>query len=344
MQSESQCELISGASLVDAIWSWLQQFSESLLQDLLDPNKRTSVYYLLSALILALTWSAFAQRKSLQEALQSLFSSSVWLSPSARADYCIWLLNSVLMLLVAPVILGQLTVAYWLFEKLHIWFPIRSAVPDLEGWHILLFGTLVHVILDDFARFYLHRLLHRVPFLWSFHKVHHSARVLTPFTVFRSHPVEMLLFSMRSSIVQGTSMALLIYLFGDKADLATVFGVGVVTFVFNLLGANLRHSHIPIGYGRRVEAWLMSPAQHQIHHSTDPDHFDKNFGVILSIWDRMLGSHCYSVKNQKIRFGLTRQSIAGEQQLTRLYLAPLIEAISGMKRLLLKMGKRLSGS
>ncbi|MEC7230725.1 MAG: sterol desaturase family protein, partial [Verrucomicrobiota bacterium] len=43
-------------------------------------------------------------------------------------------------------------------------------------------------ILDDFARYWLHRWLHAIPLLWSFHKVHHSASTLNPFTVFRTHP------------------------------------------------------------------------------------------------------------------------------------------------------------
>ena len=57
-----------------------------------------------------------------------------------------------------------------------------------------------------------------------------------------------------------------------------------------MLWANLRHSHVWITYGRIMERLLISPAQHQIHHSKNKVHFDRNFGVVLAIWDGMFGT------------------------------------------------------
>ena len=49
---------------------------------------------------------------------------------------------------------------------------------------------------------------------------------------------------------------------------------------------------------------LQSPAHHQIHHSTDPRHFDKNLGYCLSVWDYVFGTLYIPQKNEKVTFGL----------------------------------------
>ena len=71
------------------------------------------------------------------------------------------------------------------------------------------------------------------------------------------------------------------------------------------MGSNLRHSHISISYGKIVEKILISPAQHQIHHSVEKKHHDKNFGVTFAIWDYFFNTLVYSQSNQKIKYGLS---------------------------------------
>jgi len=76
-------------------------------------------------------------------------------------------------------------------------------------------------------------------------------------------------------------------------------------FLFNALGANLRHSHIWLSFGS-LERWFISPAQHQIHHSSAEADRDINFGTCLAIWDRLFGSHRRaSITPISISFGLT---------------------------------------
>ena len=86
-------------------------------------------------------------------------------------------------------------------------------------------------------------------------------------------------------------------------DLITVFGASVGVVLFHSLGSNLRHSHIKIRYPKFVERILISPGQHQIHHSVEQQHYDKNFGVALAIWDLMFGSLAFSEKKEH-KFGL----------------------------------------
>src|SRR5690606_39715058 len=65
------------------------------------------------------------------------------------------------------------------------------------------------------------------------------------------------------------SSDLVAFLFAGPADPLTLFGSNVVFALFHLLGSNLRHSHIWWSFGPTLSRILISPAQHQIHHSKD---------------------------------------------------------------------------
>ena len=66
--------------------------------------------------------------------------------------------------------------------------------------------------------------------------------------------------------------------------------LNLITFTFYLVGYNLRHSHIWVAYPQWISHILISPAMHQIHHSAERRHFDKNLGYHLAIWDRLAGT------------------------------------------------------
>ncbi len=306
--------------------SFLSTFGSDYLNGLIEtfssPRKRLFLGYVAIALVIGLVWLRW-QGKTLKTALAAMLSREIWLSASARADYAIVLINRALFLLLSPLLLGQLAVATWLYFQLFDHYGLPPAAGTLlPDWAVVTSFTLWFFLLDDFARYYLHRLLHRWPVLWAFHKMHHSARVLTPLTVLRTHPVEGLLFSLRSVLVQGLSIGLFKFFFASQVDLYTVLGVSVIVFGFNVAGSNLRHSHVPIHYWPWLEKILISPAQHQIHHSTDVRHFDTNFGAVLAVWDWLGGSLHRSEPGRALEFGVSQRKEPGEQTLVTLYLQP----------------------
>lgn len=314
----------------------ITDYFQQLLDGFLNPQKRLFVGYLLSACVIAIVWLVIKYKFSLQHALQHIFAKKVWASPSAVLDYQIFLVNRLLMLLLSPILLAQATVAGFLFYSLYEWLPTRPTVlVEWSDWAVGLLFTVSYFVVDDFARFYVHRLLHRVPALWAFHKVHHTAEVLTPLTVLRTHPVEAIIFSLRTVLVQSVVIAVFVFFLGDRIDLVTVVGASVVVVLFNTIGANLRHSQIPVCYPRWLEKFLLSPAQHQVHHSVDPKHHDKNFGVALAVWDRLFRSFVYAPRQgngeQPLVFG-----IAGERHnnLWQAYYRPFVESaycLSGLR-------------
>lgn len=281
-------------------------------------NKRLFWLYLISSTVLAVWLLSRSSKPS--QIVKKLFSKKIWLHQSAKQDYVIWMLNGLLKAtLIFPILFSAAPIAIALNKGLEQIFGSVS-MNWLPEPTIAVIFTLLLFVLDDFTRFLLHWASHRFPILWRFHQIHHSAKVLTPITVYRIHPVESAMYAVRLVFVQGISIGLGVYLFGHKLEVIDVFGANVFIFLFNVFGANLRHSHIWLSWGDRLENWFISPAQHQIHHSMDKDHYDKNFGSALSIWDRLFGSLLLAGQTEQPKqFGLKTNKL---NSLIQLYFRP----------------------
>ena len=306
--------------------SVFSEFFTDLSTSFSNPQKRVFIGYIFCAFTLGIFWLVYKKGYNFKSALTVAFSKRIWLSNSSILDYKVFVLNKIIAILMSPILLSHLAIASSLFFWLHEIFPSRpTLLVDQPIWLGSLLFTAVYFTFDDFAKFYIHRLMHRIPTLWAFHKVHHSAETLTPITVFRAHPIEILLFSLRSSIVQAICIATFIFFFGDNITLTSILGANIFIFVFNILGSNLRHSHIAIPYWPAIEKIFISPAQHQIHHSVEVQHHDKNFGVTLAIWDWMFGSLHHSEPELNLHFGLTKTTVI-KHSLKELYLNPFYDA------------------
>ena len=303
----------------------------SLFNEMVNPQKRVFVGYLISALAIALLWLYFVEKTSPKTAIKKIFDKRIWFSQSSLADFKIILINRVIMSAGVASVFSQLTISTFLYNLLHEQTLIQPlAFHAMSAGMVAILFTTFFFIFDDFSRFFVHRLMHKIPFLWAFHQVHHSAETMTPFTIFRTHPVEGVIFILRTSIVQGVAISVFIFLFGSKVDLVTIFGASVGVVIFHSLGSNLRHSHIKIRYPKIFERIFISPGQHQIHHSTEKKHFDKNFGVAFAIWDLMFGSLEFSEKASH-KFGL-KTKFGSKQSMAHLYVEPFKMALNSLQR------------
>jgi sterol desaturase/sphingolipid hydroxylase (fatty acid hydroxylase superfamily) len=94
-----------------------------------------------------------------------------------------------------------------------------------------------------------------------------------------------------------------------------------------------------------LEYILISPAQHQLHHSVDVKHHDKNFGAALAIWDYVFGSLHHSVEIDDLKLGIDNQE-RDFNRLSTLYFSPIIEIKNILKNkmqsliLMIKVAKR----
>lgn len=283
---------------------------------LFDSNKRLYWVYLLSSLAIASLYLLVYKKQR-----KVNLSSKLWLHKSALLDYKYFILSFFIKaLLIVPLVVGINEVSLYVYEYLLESYGFVK-VTSFSYEAVMILFTLTLFIVSDFTRYVIHRLLHSVPFLWEFHKVHHSAKVLTPITFYRVHPVENLLFGFRYALSIGFVTGVFIYLFGAMISIYEVLGVNVLLFFFSLAGSNLRHSHIKISYPEIIEKVFISPYGHQLHHSKK--YTAKNFGGYLSIWDTIFGTLQTSTQSisskEKIDFGVSHKEF---QSLTQLLFTP----------------------
>jgi sterol desaturase/sphingolipid hydroxylase (fatty acid hydroxylase superfamily) len=132
------------------------------------------------------------------------------------------------------------------------------------------------LLLTDLMQYWFHRTFHRVPFLWGFHAVHHSARAMDWLAGGRMHFVEIVL--LRSI----TSLPLLT--FGFLPSVMQAY-IGVVYVWASLLHANVG------GDFDRLGRWIAVPRYHHWHHAIDPEGVDKNFAIHFPWLDRLFGTY-----------------------------------------------------
>lgn len=267
-----------------------------------DPSKRIYWGFLLTSALFGLCFSGiYRYQYGAKKIFLDLLNPSALFNRSTLVDIGLLISNHILrIVLFLPIVGSQIGIALAIsrFCNTHV-----MASPQLvwSATSIAVLYTVVFFVLDDFSRFLLHVLMHKLPWLWYFHQVHHNAETLTPLSLYRFHPVEVLLLTIRSVLVGGVVSGAFIYLFAGHISAWDILGVNAVGFVFSALGSNLRHSHIPLSFGF-IEKWVISPAQHQLHHSRD--HIDINFGTYLALWDRLFGSWVQGSPHQNLKYGL----------------------------------------
>ena len=166
-----------------------------------------------------------------------------------------------------------------------------------------LFFTFLVILSYDFGFTMLHFAFHKIPVLWRFHKLHHSAEVLNPLTVARFHLVEYIAQKMVEGITIGLVFGVFYYFHPQQIDLYKVFGLSIFGILFSSIGV-FRHSHIWISYGF-LNYIFCSPAMHQIHHSTEARHIDKNMSQVFSFWDYFLGTLYVPKTRENFSVGLS---------------------------------------
>lgn len=290
-----------------------------------DPHKRFYFGYIISSILIAIMFFYFTKNKT-----KVILSKKLWFHKSAILDYKYFFVGYFInAFLLIPLIFGAKTIAFSVNKFLYFQFDFFET-NFFSYSQIVFLYTLALFVVSDFTRYWLHRLMHTIPLLWEFHKIHHSAKVLTPATFYRVHFVENLLFGFRYSLSIGFVTGVFIYFFGAMIDIYMVIGVNVVLFAFSLLGSNLRHSHVPISYGKFLEKWFISPKQHQVHHSKK--YFNKNYGGYIAIWDRIFGTLKLSSEVKTMKFGLKKEQMKDYDSISKLLITPFTNLLKKYTR------------
>lgn len=287
-----------------------------------------SGYYLLTALLVAI--GVYIRSRARAGELRPvglirwLLPKEVLAHPSAMTDYGYFFASKILMAAIYSTVFIGTAIWHQLTAELLV-AVFGPAGPGVEPSHwMTLLCTLILLIVLDISIWWSHYLFHVVPILWEFHKVHHSAEVMTPITATRLHPVEQIFGATVVAFSAGVTLGALKYAFGPSAMMFSVFEINIFLAVFFLVAFNLRHSHVWLCYPAWLQHIFISPAQHQIHHSTAPQHWDRNLGFIFSVWDWLAGT-LYVAKpkqEQELTFGLGTEEDGSWRGVSTLFVRP----------------------
>ncbi|TNC79648.1 MAG: sterol desaturase [Oleiphilus sp.] len=191
---------------------------------------------------------------------------------------------------------------------------------ELATWHFGLMNWLdwpevieviISILLLDCFAYWVHRLFHHYPWLWRLHLVHHTDNAIDFTTEYRHHPIEAVLL-------------ILLYL-----PVYLLLSPGVIAFLLHLClqrGISLL-AHADIGipgkWNRRLNALLVTPDYHRIHHSKTQRQTDSNYSIVFSCWDALFGTQ-NRVEDvpERIQFGLEAFSGTKEQRFDHMLWQP----------------------
>lgn len=148
---------------------------------------------------------------------------------------------------------------------------------------------VIYLLVSDLLQWGVHNLLHRVPWLWQFHKVHHSAPHLDWIANFRFHWMELVVY--RSLLYIP-----LLWLGGSPAPLLAVA-------VFATAWGHFNHANLDLDIGR-LGYLFNSPRMHLWHHdASDEGGVAKNFAIVFSAWDWLFGTAYWPRERPPARIG-----------------------------------------
>ena len=186
--------------------------------------------------------------------------------------------------------LNSLFVSLWLVAakfSLANEFGLFYYLPDLP-WLEAVFAVLFF----DFFTYWWHRFSHEVPFLWRFHRVHHSDREMDVSTAYRFHFGEIFI----SSILR----AVIILLLGCKLWHLVLYEA--------LMFPVVQFHHANIGLPKKLDdilaKFIVTPNMHKIHHSRKWQETNSNYTSMFSFWDRLFGTYFQREDTENISFGL----------------------------------------
>jgi lathosterol oxidase len=167
--------------------------------------------------------------------------------------------------------------------------PSIAHVIDKMPWLVQL---LLAIVVADFAEWAIHWALHRIPFLWRFHSIHHSSKALDWIAGSRSHFVD-------DTLVRGFILVPLMLGFSQN--------IIVAYLVFVTLHATWTHCNFRPN-AKWLEPFLVMPRYHHWHHSSQKEAIDKNFAIHFPWIDRLLGTY-YFPPEWPASYGLDAEEI-----------------------------------
>ena len=191
-----------------------------------------------------------------------------------------------------PVIISIVTLNIaFSYQGISNW--LNSLIEPLLGGNTSQFALSIYLIiailLQDFKSYAVHYICHKNPFFWDLHEFHHSPTEMTILSQQRdNHLIGAFLNPLFLPIM--VLAPLLVNLSLSKGYIIPVVIYTIDLFIV-LLGSLFGHSSVKLIFPKFLSYIYMSPALHWIHHSINPEHYDKNLGMKFPFWDKMFGTY-----------------------------------------------------
>ncbi|MEI7805905.1 MAG: sterol desaturase family protein [Hyphomicrobiales bacterium] len=320
---------------MDTILNGLRRNFDHLYDVLFSAGSQFSLTSLGCALVIAAAVLVYRRKRKgrrirVRALIRALFPRRIVRSPSTVADAGYFLFNT----FVYAGIFGMAAVSYQFLTNAVIGGmvfafgqPTPPALPEYASRSII---TAMLFLAYEFGYWFDHYLKHRIPALWELHKVHHTAEVLSPLTTFRMHPLDTFIFGNILAVTAALTNGVASYMFGDTTYQYALSGNNIILVAFIHIYVHLQHSHMWIVFRGVLGRIFISPAHHQVHHSTNPIHFNKNLGSCLAIWDWLFGTlHVPGKQPEKLTFGV-EPAYADAHTITGEFLSPMGRAFKAV--------------
>jgi sterol desaturase/sphingolipid hydroxylase (fatty acid hydroxylase superfamily) len=187
-------------------------------------------------------------------------------------------------------LLVQLTVLLTLAPAaLFFAWAVRPGLQQAVQSQPLVLQFVEIVLVADLAEYAVHRAFHRVPWLWRFHEIHHSAQAMDWLASSRLHLVDIV-------VTRGLSFIPL-YVLGFSAPAVYAY------LVFVSFHAVFIHTNVRFRF-RPLERWLVTPRFHHWHHAAAREAVDRNFAIHLPWLDRLFGTYYFPEGRWPAAYGL----------------------------------------
>ena len=292
-----------------------------------DVTQRLYWPYLISSLAVAFVAFLVWRRRrgaggGLRDFLRFVFPPEIWKHRSTWVDVRYFVPHQMVRIWIYVNMVLFLSVPFtrWTASGLEALGPAPEASEPTLG--IALAYTFASMVVVDFFSYLVHWAQHKVPLLWRFHAVHHSAEVLNPLSNYREHPVDNFVYAVFVALGVGLVGGVFTRISGTTPTDLQILGVNGLVFFFNVFGYHLRHSHIWVRWPGKWAYVFGCPAHHQIHHSCLPEHRDHNLAFMFPIWDVLFGTWCLPDKQPEMQFGLGDGSEPEYDGFLRIYARP----------------------
>ena len=256
---------------MDFVSEWLARIERNLLAE-------SPVYLQLGAVFLVGVVADIVRRRNLR---RRYLSRAVMTDLSYAALYLSHLFELLLLVPVSRAVNAAVTT-----HTLWLRFNALSGTP---GW----VQIVASVVIVEFVTYWYHRAQHASPWLWQLHKIHHSQRELTVFTTFRVHFVDRLIVRI---------LLLFIPILLGAAPESVLLVQVLLTVQLLLTHSDLGWTFGPVG------RLVVSPAYHEVHHSCERRHHDRNFAATLTIWDHLFGT-ALPASERATAYGLSSEEV-----------------------------------